>query len=357
MKTTYSRCNRKTEELQKELSDRERELLDRFLKYCEITAGKNRVAKYERYILHFRDVTEKPLDSINKEDAIAFWGLVNKSTYREHTKIDIRKIVRRFLKWHYRDHDMIEPLKIPSGYLVNKERVNKSMLITKREIQLMLHRAERLRDKALIMVLYETAGRPQEVRELKWGDIDWDEGEVHLYSKKTKDDRDIPLLETLKHLARWKAEWVCPDPLDDDYIFPSIIGSRHNRSKPISVSYINRIIKSAARNAGIQRNVYPYLLRHTRLTEIRKLGVQGIEFNKFAGHKPGSKHENVYLHLDNADMKRTIIEKVYKVEDAKMTDRDEYEARLERLERQFQAVMLFLQNSRPIMQDMNRYGG
>ncbi len=120
-------------------------------------------------------------------------------------------------------------------------------LLIEQETQLMLHRAERLRDKVLLVLLYETAARPQEVRELRWPDINWDEKEVHLYSRKTKEDRDLPLNESMKHLQRWKAEWVYPDPRDEDFIFPSIAGSHHDRRKPISVSYISRIIKSIAK--------------------------------------------------------------------------------------------------------------
>jgi len=97
----------------------------------------------------------------------------------------------------------------------------------------MLHRAERLRDNVLLVLLHETAARPQEVRELRWRDINWDEKEVHLYSRKTKEDRDLPLNESMKHLQRWKAEWVYLDPWDEDFIFPSIVGSRHDRMKPI----------------------------------------------------------------------------------------------------------------------------
>lgn len=66
-----------------------------------------------------------------------------------------------------------------------------------------------------------------------------------------------------------------------------------------------------AKKAGIKRRVNTYLLRHSRLTELYKLGVKGIEHNKFAGHAPGSKHQNVYVHLDNNDLKQSLLKKVY----------------------------------------------
>lgn len=350
MKQVYPRYGAKTEVLEGNLSSGDRDTLQAFLQFCRMTASEGRVvSKYQRYLLHFRDIIEKPYGEVTKADAIAFWGLVARSPYSEHTKIEVRKVVRRFLKWLHRDLDMIEPLKVPSNYLVNKQRVNKAALLTEEELLRMLHRAERLRDKVLLVLFFETGARPQEIRELKWGDINWQGKEVHLYSRKTANDRDLPLHEAMKHLERWKAEWVFPDPTNADYIFPSTIGARYNREKAISISYINRVIKSLARKAGIERNVYPYLLRHTRLTHIRKRGVQGIEFNKFAGHAAGSRHEAVYVHLDNEDMKQSIIEKVYRIKEPTPDERQRYEQRIDRLEGQLREVLDVLAQIKPML--------
>lgn len=203
----------------------------------------------------------------------------------------------------------------------------------------MLHQADRIRDKTLLILLYETAARPQEIRDLKWGDINWAGSEVHLYSKKTKQDRDLPISEALTHLKRWKEEWVFADAQQSDYVFPSAVGSRHMRNKAISVEFINRIIKRLARKAGIEREVFSYLLRHTRLTDLRRHGVQGIELNKFAGHKPGSKQEHVYIHLDNEDMKQAVIEKVYKVQELTVPKRAQIDQRFEHIERKIEKLV------------------
>ena len=116
MKSSYPRYGTSTPTLVVNLSTRDRQLFDRFLRYCAMTAGPNRLSKYRRYLLHFRDIVEKPLNQITKEDAIAFWGLLRNAPYEEHTKIAIRRSVRRFLRWHYRDLDMIEALQIPANY-------------------------------------------------------------------------------------------------------------------------------------------------------------------------------------------------------------------------------------------------
>ncbi len=133
--------------------------------------------KYKGAILQFRDVIEKPLSDVTKQDAVRFWSLVNSAPYEERTRIDIKRAVKRFLKFHYHDLEMLEPLTIPK-HRVNTHRVNKNMLFTEEEIKLMMHAAERIRDKALFVLLYESAARPQEVRDLRWQDINWNENEV-----------------------------------------------------------------------------------------------------------------------------------------------------------------------------------
>lgn len=345
MKNEFMMYGKRTGQIAKRLSEKDRQILDDFQRYCAMTAGVKRLARCRICLLQFRDTVEKPFDQITKEDAIAFWALLNSAPHEEHTKITIRKVVKRFLKWYYRDLEMIEPLKVPSTHVVNKHRVNKSTLLQPEELQRMLHAAERLRDKALLVLVYETAARPQEIRDLQWRHINWDAREVHLYSRKTKEDRDLPLQESLKHLRRWHDEWIYSDPRPSDYVFPAVKHGRYDRTTPIRASYINWVIKRLAKKAGIDRNVYSYLLRHTRLTEIRKAGVQGIEFRKFAGHAPSSVQEQVYVHLDNEDMKQSVLEKVYKIQGEQVPAK-RYENRVDVLEEQLNIVTAHVREMR-----------
>lgn len=51
--------------------------------------------------------------------------------------------------------------------------------------------------------LYESAERPQEVRDLKWQDVNWNAQEVQFYSTKTNQDRNLPLREALKQVVEY----------------------------------------------------------------------------------------------------------------------------------------------------------
>jgi hypothetical protein len=158
MKDRYPRYNQQTEALAANLTDKDQELLKRFLAYCGITGGPKTLYKHRRNMLHFRDVVEKPLNQITKDDGIAFWGLVKNSPYEEHTKVSVQKTVKRFLKWHYRDYDLIEPLKI-KRFKVNKQKLNKAAMLTPDEIRLMMHAAEKLKEKLIVILFWESTAR------------------------------------------------------------------------------------------------------------------------------------------------------------------------------------------------------
>lgn len=311
MKTQYRIYGRDSESLASNITESDKKILDGYLRYCATTAGATKVKDYRRYMLQFMDVLDKPLDKITRDDAIDFWALINHSPHEHATKVSIRRTVKRFLKWFYRDLDMLECLKAPKGPLVNPRKINKSVLFKPYEIEQMLHAADRLRDKAILSILAETAARPQEIRDLRWADINWNDKEVHLYSTKTVHDRDLPIYSSIEYLKMWYDHWAYPDPQDDDYIFPAMPRANKPRKKPLTTEYINKIVQRLAKKIGINRKVNTYLLRHTRLTNIYKLGVKGIEHNKFSGHTPGSKHQNVYVHLDNNDLKQALMENVY----------------------------------------------
>jgi integrase/recombinase XerD len=338
MKSQYPRYGRKTAQLGALLTEEDQTILQEFLDYCAMNASYRRVQhKYKGAILQFRDVVEKPLNEVTPHDAIRFWGLVNESSYEERTKIDIKRAVKRFLKHRFKNFELLESLKIPKQR-VNPHRLNKNVLFTDDELKLMLHRAESLRDKALFILLYETAGRPQEVHDLRWRDVNWVEEEVRFYSTKTESDRSLPIREALKHLRRWFEEWILPDPKQDDFVFPATIGAFCDRKKGLSVTYINRIIKRLAKKAGLTRHVTTYLLRHTRLTELHRKQVQGREWKLFAGHTADSKMEATYIHLNNDDMKESVISKVYGTKELPKVQKQQYEDRILVLENQSQQI-------------------
>lgn len=321
---------RVTETLEKNLTKKDREILDNFMKYCSATAGIKRLIDYRRYMIQFRDVIDKPLDKLEGIDFIEVWGLIKKAPHEEHTKQMLYRIVKRFCKWYKKDIELLESLRKPK-YLYNEERLSKANLPTAEEFQKMLHSADNFRDKALLITMFETASRPHEIAQARWKHINWDKEEIEIFSNKSKRrTRAIP--KAIVHLKRWFNEWILPDVKQEDFIFPSRKGSRVERSNHLSVSKINYIVKKCRDRAGILKPITSYSLRHAKGTEIHKKGLRGKSFSIFMGHVQDSKMESVYAHVDDEDINDEYL-KLYDIKEIPENKKEEYEQKIKILEK------------------------
>ncbi len=338
MRAKYKKYGRNTPQLESKLLPKEKKVLGEFLKVVSMNAAEDKVNQHKRYILQFRDVVEKPITKITRKIAVEFWGLVNISEHELNTKVMIRRAVKRFLKWHYKNLEMLEGLKVGSAK-VNVKKINKANLLKPKEIELMLRKADSLRDKAFFITLYETGGRPQEVRDLRWRDINFDEKEVHLFSSKKHEDRDLPIEHSIVHLKRWRQEWAFSNVEEEDYVFPS-----QKREKHLTTEQISKIVKKLAKRSGIVRNVTAYLVRHTRLNEIYHKGVKGLEHNKFAGHTEGSRSQTTYVRMDNSDMKQDVLKKVYNIKEVSEGEKDRLKELEKKMAKQQKEAVSILRN-------------
>lgn len=329
MKSSYPFYRFKTAELEKQLTKTEKDLLDDYVKFLSGKCNIKKALQNRTLVIQFRDLIEKPITKVTKKDLEGYWSLVKSSEHEFNYKVMCRRAVKRFVKWHYKNLEMIEGLEV-GNFKANRKKINKTVLLTPEEIGKILRTAETLRDKALIILLYESGARPQELRDLKWKDINFENKEVHLDSSKTERARDLPIEESIIHLKRWRQEFSFPEVIEHDFVFPS-----RWRDKQLSTEQVNNIVKRIVGKSGISKPITSYTFRHSRLTEIYNKGVKGIEHNKFSGHKEGSKQQTVYTHIDNADMKEDVLKKVYNVEEISPEKKHKLEKELENLKKQF----------------------
>lgn len=328
MKAEYPEYSQgELQELKKKIPLSDRVLLEKFLRYCSINAGEKKVGKIERFIIQLRDITEKPLDKLTKEDIDSFLVVLNKSNRSFWTKNEIKVYLKKFLKWHYKSLDMLENIKLDSRR-IDDSKINESNLITEEELERMIRNAQNFRDKALLFLLFETGGRPQEIASLRWRDVKYSEGygEVNLYSKKNNSSRMFPIKETVIHLKRWQQEYSFPGVKDGDYVFPSPI----DRNKPITTTAINKLLKKIAKRSGMQRDVWTYLFRHSRATKLyEELPEQIVE--RLMGHRGMAE---IYAHISSKKVREEMLKKVYHIEKLSEGERTKIEKEIGELKKE-----------------------
>lgn len=164
-----------TKNIEEKLNPEDKTTLNDFLQQCRVTASKERIeGKIKPIMLEFFDIIGN-LTNWKQKDIQNFLILLNYSNKTEYTKNDIKKTLRRFIRFYYKDNDMLSLIKCKSDInSFNYEKINENTLITLEEFENMLKCANTLKQKAILSVLFETGCRPQELRMLKWSDIKLD---------------------------------------------------------------------------------------------------------------------------------------------------------------------------------------
>ncbi len=136
----------------------------------------------------------------------------------------------------------------------------------------------RLRDRAIMEVLYSAGLRVSELTGLDWRDIDEELGMVMVRAGKGNKDRLVPLGEpAIAALRSWRAAMPPGASLDR----PVITNLRGARLTPRSVQKI--VAKRLAR-AGVATPITPHGLRHSFATHLLNAGADLRSIQEMLGH-------------------------------------------------------------------------
>ncbi|MFQ5536572.1 MAG: site-specific tyrosine recombinase XerD [Gemmatimonadota bacterium] len=151
------------------------------------------------------------------------------------------------------------------------------------------------RDRALLETLYASGMRVSELVDLLLSSLDLEEGIATVFGKGSK-ERIVPLGgPALRALRRYLRE-VRPG-LDrgrgEGRVFLSA------RGRPLSRQMVFRIVREAARRAGIAKKVSPHTLRHSFATHLLEGGADLAAVQELLGHADISTTQ-IYTHVDRS---------------------------------------------------------
>src|SRR5206468_4051860 len=121
-------------------------------------------------------------------------------------------------------------------------------------------------ERILQMTLYATGARNSELTHLKVSDIDSQRMIVHIRGGKGRKDRDVMLSPKL--LTALRTHWRFYHRKSSTWLFPS----NYRQDRPIDTKTVWYACQKAAQRAGLQKRVYPHLLRHCFATHLYEAG-------------------------------------------------------------------------------------
>jgi len=141
------------------------------------------------------------------------------------------------------------------------------------------------RDSAIVHVLAFGGLRVGELCHLTLDDLDLDQNILHVRSGKGDKDREVVMEEKSRAAI-------------DRYLTErALAGIGSPRLFPIGTVTVERIIRRAAKDAGIPRRVTPHMLRHTLATALLSRGCDIRYIQKLLGHSSVATTQ-IYTHVD-----------------------------------------------------------
>ena len=170
-----------------------------------------------------------------------------------------------------------------------------------------------LRDQCLLILLYDTGARIQELLDLRLRDVHWQESVPCVYlTGKGQKTRVVPLLPpTVQHVTRYLERFHPAPVAPDTWLFYTVI---KGRTGPLSPDTVARFLRQYALHARercpeIPLRVHPHLFRHTRAMHLYQAGMPLSYIKDFLGHASVSTTD-IYAAAD-VNMLRAALEKTY----------------------------------------------
>jgi integrase/recombinase XerD len=164
------------------------------------------------------------------------------------------------------------------------------IILSQEEVRRIIDAASDLFQRAILMTLYSTGIRCEELANLAIRDIDSKRMVVRIRRGKGGKDRDLPLSSKLLETLREYWKWMKPQT----FLFPSRYKSR--KGSPITTKGVFDICQTTAQKAGIQKTVGCHTFRHSFATHLLEAGADLRTIQLLLGHSD-IKCTTIYLHL------------------------------------------------------------
>ncbi len=159
------------------------------------------------------------------------------------------------------------------------------------------------RNRAILETLYASGLRVSEVVGLKISNIYREQGFVRVIGKGDK-ERLVPIgKDALKYIGIYRDEIRNHINVSKEYSDTLFL---NRRGSGLSRVMVFNIVKEAAANAGISKNISPHTFRHSFATHLVENGADLRAVQEMLGHESITTTE-IYTHLDRTYLRDTIL--------------------------------------------------
>ena len=285
------------------ISKKNKDTILKFIEHLEyIDIKEKRILKYLYTLPKIASSFNKDFETVTKDDIKKIVSKINNTERSEWTKHDYKVIIKRFYKWLLGNDEEYPTLVKDLFSRVDHNKLEEPDILTESEIKKMIKNSKYSRDRALIMILWESGARIEEILTLKLKDITPFQYGVKITIQKSKTDkRTLPLIQSAPYISNWINEHPNQDEREN-YLWTEI-----NNSRPLKYDGVRMMLKRTAKKAKIKKRVYPHLFRHSRATFVANQGLTEFQMDKMFGWKLGSKVPSVYIQRSGINLEDPIL--------------------------------------------------
>lgn len=228
--------------------------------------------------------------TVERKHVRAYVTLLSSSGFHGKASVDLHgRNIRALLR--YGRLEGICPAVDFTGLLPRPPK-KKQIVCRNSDIELMLEQSPSIRDKAIILLMFESGLRRKETSDLNWDNLDFSPDDVmRVRVRSGKGDKDRVTF-TGRGAKNALLEYRNTIPHDnDDPVFISRLGNR------LGMQGVERIYKKLSKLAGIK--ITPHAVRRGFAVEHRKIGV--FDLQMMMGHT-SVETTRLYVQTDNDEL-------------------------------------------------------
>ena len=249
----------------------------------------------------------KNVELISSEDLSTFLVWINQLGMQAPSQARIISGLKAFFMYLMLENIITEnPAALLSGPKISRKLPDTLSIIDINNLieAIDLSRAEGMRNKAMLELLYGCGLRVSELTSLRVSNLFLDIEFIKIVGKGNK-ERLVPIgSEAIKFLRIYLQEVRVHykiNPGKEDFVF------LNNRGNPISRVMVFIIIKQLAQAIGLQKTISPHTFRHSFATHLIEGGADLRAVQEMLGHESITTTE-IYTHLDRSYLRDTIIQ-------------------------------------------------
>jgi len=248
---------------------------------------------YQYRLTRFANTVQKNVEDITSMDIRKYLML-----YQQHVKPCNATLagelsgLKSFFTW-LEDQDYINKSpakKIPQPKV--EKRLRKPL--SPEELEVIRDTCKTYRERAMLECFYSTGGRLDEIEKLNKDDINWQDLSLNVIGKGNK-ERQVYISPKAKVHIR---KYILSRTDETDALFVT----QRRPYRRLGHRAMEKEIAKIGERAGLSRNIFPHLLRHTVATDMLNNGADLVTVQNYLGHEDPATTQ-VYAKLNKEDVK------------------------------------------------------